>query len=634
MRPGQLKILFYRSYSVTIAAVIALAACANAALAQSSVFILGGEFPVGSGSLGFVASPSVVVADFNRDGNADIVTANDNDGTLTLLLGDGVGHFTQAPGSPIQAAGKYVQAIATGDFNGDGNPDLVVTSNVGIEVLLGDGKGGFMIGPGIPAEFSGTFFTASTLLLVGDFNGDGRPDLLTWALGASFLWLGDGTGGFSSPKDSPLGNDSLTSIVMGDFNGDGKLDLASTGPTPYIYTGDGTGRFTGQYQLFVGNPADGFGSAIAAGDFSGAGKSDLLTFLTYAYVPFRTWTWLWTGSTSTLLPFNEVMSAPPQGLPVFVVTADFNGDGNVDWAGVDPYSGTVLVSLGDGTGAFTPALGSPYAVGGAPFALATGDFNGDGKVDLAVDTGSNVVVLLNGNAYAKGPLPYISTVVNAASYVAEALAASSYAVVYGSNLAASVGDPTVGVTLTDLNGNQAAATVLYAGPGQVNILVPDGLALGPGSLKVSNSLGASVLFPVVIGAVGPGLFTVDAAGKIPAAQVLTVTPDGTQTIGPVANCTGSNCVLVPIVLNPDNQTYLTLYGTGIRGQGGSGLIRVMFGGDPEPVTYAGPQGGYPGLDQVNVLLPQNLAGNGQVNVTLTIESNPELTSNTVELLFQ
>lgn len=103
---AKLKILFYRSYSVTIAAVIALAACANAALAQSSVFILGGEFPVGSGSLGFVASPSVVVADFNRDGNADIVTANDNDGTLTLLLGDGVGHFTQAPGSPIQAAGS------------------------------------------------------------------------------------------------------------------------------------------------------------------------------------------------------------------------------------------------------------------------------------------------------------------------------------------------------------------------------------------------------------------------------------------------------------------------------------------------------------------------------------------------
>jgi uncharacterized protein (TIGR03437 family) len=621
--------LFYRPHSVTISAVIALAACAHAALAQSGVFILGGTFPVGSGSLGYVASPSVVIADFNRDGNADIVTANDHDGTLTLLLGDGAGHFTQAPGSPIQAPGKSVQAIATGDFNGDGNPDLVV-AGAGIEVLLGDGKGGFTMGAGPPSDI----VAGGSLLLVGDFNGDGKLDLVTWDFGYSFLWLGDGTGGFSTPKTVPLhGNQSITSIVAGDFNGDGKLDLASTDGTPYICFGDGTGNFPSQSQLLVGNPAYGFGTAIAAGDFSGTGKSDLLTFLTFGYVPFRIWTWLWTGSTSTLLPFNEVMS-PPQGLPVLVVTADFNGDGNVDWAGVDPYSGTVLVSLGDGTGAFNPAPGSPYAVGGAPFALATGDFNSDGKVDLAVDTGSNVVVLLNGNAYANGPLPFISAVVNAASYVAEALSASSYAVVYGSNLAASVGDPTVGVTLTDVNGNQAAAGVLYAGPGQVNILVPDGLALGPGSLKVSNSLGASVLFPIAIGAVAPGLFTVDAAGKIPAAQVLTVTPDGTQTIGPVANCTGDNCVLVPIVLDPANQTYLMLYGTGIRGQGSTGYAGVIVGSLPETVTYAGPQGGYPGLDQVNVLLSQLLAGSGQVKVTLTIDSNPELTSNTVEVLFQ
>jgi len=343
---------------------------------------------------------------------------------------------------------------------------------------------------------------------------------------------------------------------------------------------------------------------------------------------------LWTGSKSTFLPFNEVMSSPPPDLPTFVVTADFNGDGNIDWAGVDPYSGTVLVALGDGTGAFTPAPGSPYAVGGEPFGLATGDFNGDGKVDLAVDTGSNVVLLLNGNAYANGPLPFISTVVNAASYVAEALPANSYAVIYGSNLAASVGDATVGVTFTDQNGNHATAGVVYASPGQVNILVPGGLALGPGSLEISRSLGTSVPFPITIEAAAPGLFTVDTAGKIPAAQLLTVSPDGTRTIGPVTNCTAGTCILVPIILDPANQTYVTFYGTGFRGWQGLGGITLMFGGVQQPVTYAGPQGGYPGLDQVNVLIPQNLAGNGQVDFTLTIESSPELISNTVQLLFQ
>jgi uncharacterized protein (TIGR03437 family) len=587
--------------------------------------------------LGNQNSPTVVVADFNRDGNADIVTANTKDGTLTLLLGDGKGHFTQAAGSPIEATDRVVQAVATGDFNGDGNPDLVVTSSLVTKILLGDGKGGFSAGAGMPSPFNipGAFGAGGTLLVVGDFNGDGKLDLLTWARGYSFVWLGDGTGGFGQPLDSPVyGSSTLTSIATGDFNGDGKLDLAATGGTPYEYLGDGTGRFMGQYQLFEGNPGYGFGPVIAAGDFNGGGKSDLLTFLTAGYAPWQTWTWLWTGSKSTFLPFNEVMSSPPPDLPTFVVTADFNGDGNIDWAGVDPYSGTVLVALGDGTGAFTPAPGSPYAVGGEPFGLATGDFNGDGKVDLAVDIGSNVVLLLNGNAYANGPLPFISTVVNAASYIAEELPASSYAVVYGSNLAASVGDSTVGVTFTDQNGNHATAGVVYASPGQVNILVPDGLALGPASLEISDSLGTSVPFPISVGTAAPGLFTVDTAGKIPAAEVLTVSPDGTRTMGAVANCTGSNCVLVPIVLDPANQTYLILYGTGIRGWQGLGPLSVWFGGDPATVTYAGPQGGYPGLDQVNLLIPQNLAGTGQSPLNVEIESNPELTSNTVQLLLQ
>lgn len=222
---------------------------------------------------------------------------------------------------------------------------------------------------------------------------------------------------------------------------------------------------------------------------------------------------------------------------------------------------------------------------------------------------------------------------NAASYISEALPASSYVTLYGSNLAASPGDSTVAVTMTDVNGNEAPASVLYAGPGQVNILVPNGLALGAGSLKVSNSLGTSVPFPVIIGTVAPGLFTVDTAGKTPAAQVMDVAADGTQTVQPVANCTAGICTLVPIVLDAANQTYLILYGTGIRGAGGSNGVTVMFGGDAEPVAYAGPQGVYPGLDQVNIRLPTSLAGQEQVNVRLSIPLDGS-TSNTVQLMFQ
>ena len=88
---------------------------------------------------------------------------------------------------------------------------------------------------------------------------------------------------------------------------------------------------------------------------------------------------------------------------------------------------------------------------------------------------------------------------------------------------------------------------------------------------------------------------------------------------------------MPIVLNPSSQTYLILYGTGIRGRSSLSDVSVTIGGIPATVLYAGPQGTYPGLDQVNVLLPQALAGSKQVDVQLKILTDG---ANTVQLLFQ
>ncbi len=622
----------YLSYSARIAAVL-LVLSAECALAQTSLFTLGGVFPVGNGSWnGEQASPAMVVADFNHDGNADIVTANTEDGTITLLFGDGAGHFTPAPGGPIQGPGKIVLAIATGDFNGDGNPDLVVTGGT-TEILLGDGTGKFVEGAGIPPP--DTLAASGNLIAVGDFNGDGKLDLILWSNGYSSLWPGDGMGGFGQPLGSPLnGDDPLSGIVTGDFNGDGKLDLAALNGVPgtlgnlAVYAGDGTGRF----QTILNQPLMGYAyyMPIAASDFNGTGKSDILTFLAYGEVPFQSWTWLWTGSTSTPLPFNLVISHL-QGLPTYVVVADFNGDGKLDWAGVNPYSGTVLVALGDGTGAFTPAPGSPYFVGGAPFAIAAADFNGEGKIDLAEDTGSNVELLLNGAPSSTGPPPAVSSVVNGASYVSEPLTANSYAVLFGSNLVVSPGDPVVEVSIIDPTGDAIFANVLYTAPGQINIFVPYVNWTGHGTLRVLDRFGTSATFPISIADFAPGLFTVDTAGKIPAAQVVVGGANNTQTVEPVANCTGGTCALVPIVLNPGDQTYLILYGTGIRGRDSLSNVSVTISGVPATVSYAGPQGVYPGLDQVNVLIPQALAGSKQVDLNLKILTNA---ANTVELFFQ
>ncbi len=133
-----------------VAGPVILAIFAHPAFAQPALFTLGGTFPVGPSAPDYSqVSTTIVVADFNGDGKADIITANANsDGTLTLLLGDGTGNFSPAPGSPISVGG-YVSTIALGDVNGDGNPDLVASSTSGTTVLLGNGAGGLSTAPAL-----------------------------------------------------------------------------------------------------------------------------------------------------------------------------------------------------------------------------------------------------------------------------------------------------------------------------------------------------------------------------------------------------------------------------------------------------------------------------------------------------
>lgn len=178
-----------------------------------------------------------------------------------------------------------------------------------------------------------------------------------------------------------------------------------------------------------------------------------------------------------------------------------------------------------------------------------------------------------------------------------------------------------GVTVTDSAGSARAAGLYLISPGQINLVIPAGTA--PGSALVNVSGSTAIPIQVTIGSVAPGLFSADATGKgLAAAQIVRVHSDGSQTLENVSS--------TPIVFGGDT-LYLVLYATGVRSRSSLANVAVRTGNPSLAPTYAGPQGQFPGLDQVDVALPASLQGAGQVNISLTVDGQA---SNVVTLTFQ
>ena len=190
----------------------------------------------------------LAVGDFNGDGIADLAVANESSNTVTILLGDATGHFAPVPGSQQVAVGNNPNGVSVGDFNGDGHADLAGGNSRGdgtVSILLGNGTGHFTTEPPI------TVGNHPRLVAVGDFNGDGHADLAVANSGDGTVNILLGTaGGFTQPAGSPITvGASPRSVTIGDFNGDGVADLAvaDSGPsnnTVTILLGNGSGGFT------------------------------------------------------------------------------------------------------------------------------------------------------------------------------------------------------------------------------------------------------------------------------------------------------------------------------------------------------------------------------------------------------
>jgi subtilase family serine protease len=307
-------------------------------------------------------------------------TSNVNAVLGTAALGEGQTTLSWL-NSQSPATGDLPYSVAVGDFNGDGMPDLAVANNWSdtVTILLGNGDGTFTAQSVSPATGSGPI-----AVVVGDFNGDGKADLAV-ANAASdtvTILLGNGDGTFTAQTVSPPTGSEPYSVAVGDFNGDGIPDLAvanNSGKTVTILLGNGDGTFN----LAPSLSTAGYAEFVAVGDFNGDGIPDLaVTTATTTVANGFVSIFLGNGD-GTFAP----ASSPATGFfPLGIAVGDFNGDGKADLAVANYANSTFTILLGNGDGTFTPAP-SP-AVGYVPWSVAVGDFNGDGKADLAVTNSS------------------------------------------------------------------------------------------------------------------------------------------------------------------------------------------------------------------------------------------------------
>lgn len=360
------------SQSVTLTATVTpSSATGRVTFTEASVPI--GSAPVSAGKATLTvpltrAGANKLQANYSGDSLSAASTSAPLAHTTNAVLAVGFG----APVTYTASTGPGQEVV--GDFNGDGRPDIAVSNSDGnLSILLGTGTGTFLPPINTPG-------VAGNDMVAADFNLDGKLDLAITTSGSSQVLLGNGDGTFQNPI--VLAVMFVDPIAAADFNLDGKPDLiVTTGFQILVLPGNGNGTFGTAEPGPTGMASY---TALDVGDLNNDGLPDFVS--TSIAVTNQ-------GDGILRRPVRLFTTGTfPQG----VVVAEFNNDGNPDAAVVNSFSNNVSVALGRGDGTFQAS--TFYSVGTSPISLAAGDFNGDGKLDIAAANASgNNVSILTGN---------------------------------------------------------------------------------------------------------------------------------------------------------------------------------------------------------------------------------------------
>jgi hypothetical protein len=353
----------------------------------------------GNHRTGTFALPELLAAgDFDRDGNLDLavnVTGFDN---VAIYLGDGSGGLTL---KGHLASDTLTKGLDVADVNGDGRLDLVGATAWGYDCIvhLGDGSGGFghrdqvYNGDGEP-----------TRLLLRDFNNDQKPDIVVNGPdeGVLLVYLNNGKGGFAVPPKELEGIPHCFGVATGDMNSDSKLDLVLANiPSPesngnaIVMLGDGTGGFAQSATMSVNR----LPTSVATGDLNNDGKLDCVVAGAQPGNTTGNFFTTFLGDGAGHITQQQTTNLGVGTLKGEISLGDFNEDGKLDMA--FPVTGSqiqhefshiVLIYFGDGAGNLTP--GPVIQVGNEPHSVITPDFNKDGHLDLAVTNRTDGTVSL------------------------------------------------------------------------------------------------------------------------------------------------------------------------------------------------------------------------------------------------